>query len=316
MILLQSAKDDKSTMDVLGWIAYLGNSNFIRLNNEVSVNSIEIDDDIKILTSECELKYSLVDMYWYRRGVFLHQFSNAQEKQNLSFLAEINKVFSKLEIIHKKNIIGKYKDNDLNKLEMLFRAFQAGLKVPKTIVTGSRDSLIQFIKSSNGKIVTKALHNNSFKIETKSNYRCYLNIKTKLIKIEDCLNGNMKDGIPALFQEYVDKQYEIRIFYFKGQLYNMAIFSQQSEKTKIDFRNYDREKPNRNVPYQLPKDIEEKLDKFMKAIDMNCGSIDMIYTPKGEYVFLEVNPVGQYQWLEKNCNYPISKKIAEALINE
>ncbi len=51
----------------------------------------------------------------------------------------------------------------------------------------------------------------------------------------------------------------------------------------------------------------------MVSAELNCGSIDMICSPNGEYVFLEVNPVGQYQWLERNCNYFISKHVAEVL---
>jgi len=47
---------------------------------------------------------------------------------------------------------------------------------------------------------------------------------------------------------------------------------------------------------------------------MRSGSIDMILTPEDEYVFLEVNPVGQFQWVAEHCNYPINQKIAEYLI--
>lgn len=54
----------------------------------------------------------------------------------------------------------------------------------------------------------------------------------------------------------------------------------------------------------------------MKDIDMNCGSIDMIYSPEGEYIFLEVNPVGQFQWLSKSCNYDIERQIAFDLLKE
>jgi hypothetical protein len=49
---------------------------------------------------------------------------------------------------------------------------------------------------------------------------------------------------------------------------------------------------------------------------MNTGSIDLILTPNGEYFFLEINPMGQYDWLSKNCNYYIEKDIAEMLINK
>jgi D-alanine-D-alanine ligase-like ATP-grasp enzyme len=51
----------------------------------------------------------------------------------------------------------------------------------------------------------------------------------------------------------------------------------------------------------------------MNKLDLNCGSIDMIVTPKNEYVFLEVNPVGQFGMVSYPCNYNLEKKIAEYL---
>ncbi len=95
----------------------------------------------------------------------------------------------------------------------------------------------------------------------------------------------------------------------------MCIFSQQNEATKIDFRNYDQIKPNRMIPYRLPENIKTTIHDFMDAIGMQCGSIDMILTPNNEYVFLEVNPVGQFQWVEKCCNFDLSKAIARVLID-
>mgnify|MGYP000874440113 CR=1 FL=1 len=96
----------------------------------------------------------------------------------------------------------------------------------------------------------------------------------------------------------------------------MAIFSQNNPKTQIDFRNYDYDKPNRLNPFKIPIEISNKIIKLMKKLKIICGSIDMIYTPKGEYVFLEVNPIGQFQWLSQNCNYYIEREIANHLIGK
>jgi len=93
----------------------------------------------------------------------------------------------------------------------------------------------------------------------------------------------------------------------------MAIFSQSDAKTKVDFRNYNDEKPNRMVPYKLPCDIEKKIDVFMKKINLNNGSIDFILTEKNEYFFLEVNPAGQYGMIEQACFYGLDEKIAKIL---
>lgn len=94
----------------------------------------------------------------------------------------------------------------------------------------------------------------------------------------------------------------------------MAIFSQENEKTKIDFRNYDFKNPNRVSRYQLPLSIEKKLSKLMKKIGLNTGSIDLIKAIDNYYYFLEVNPSGQFGMTSFPCNYYLHKKTANFLI--
>lgn len=94
----------------------------------------------------------------------------------------------------------------------------------------------------------------------------------------------------------------------------MAIFSQEDQQTEVDFRNYNFEKPNRTVPFLLPIDLQEKLIQLMKNLHLKSGSIDMVLTEEGDYVFLEVNPVGQFGMVSSPCNYELSKLIAETLI--
>ena len=43
------------------------------------------------------------------------------------------------------------------------------------------------------------------------------------------------------------------------------------------------------------------------------GAFDLIQTPLEEYVFLELNPTGEWGMLERDLGYPISNAIAEAL---
>lgn len=93
----------------------------------------------------------------------------------------------------------------------------------------------------------------------------------------------------------------------------MAIHSQLDAKTNVDFRNYNFEKPNRTIPYDLPKGIKNKIDKLMKELKLNCGSLDMILDLENNYYFIEVNPVGQFGMVSNPCNYYLHKQIAEYL---
>ena len=114
------------------------------------------------------------------------------------------------------------------------------------------------------------------------------------------------------FQEKIDKDFEIRSFYLDGKLWSTAIISQNDEQTKIDYRKYNSNIPNRNVSYKLPNEIEEKADKLMKLLDLNCGSIDFIKSGD-KFYFLEINPTGQFLGLSITCNYNLDKEIASYL---
>ena len=111
----------------------------------------------------------------------------------------------------------------------------------------------------------------------------------------------------------MEKAFELRIFYLRGKFYSTAIFSQNDEQTKVDFRNYNDDKPNRVIPFNIPKKLKIKLNKLMRKLKLDSGSIDIIVTNKGEYVFLEVNPVGQFTQVSSPCNYYLEKEIAEII---
>jgi D-alanine-D-alanine ligase-like ATP-grasp enzyme len=53
----------------------------------------------------------------------------------------------------------------------------------------------------------------------------------------------------------------------------------------------------------------------MAELNLDTGSIDMILDRKNEYVFLEVNPTGQFGWLSKSCNYYIEKEVAKHMLS-
>src|SRR6202007_234 len=84
---------------------------------------------------------------------------------------------------------------------------------------------------------------------------------------------------PSLFQELIDKEYEVRVFYLAGDAadtathYAMAIFSQSDPQTQTDFRRYNRDRPNRTVPYRLAPETALRLRRLMDDLGLETGSI-------------------------------------------
>ncbi|MFN1216053.1 grasp-with-spasm system ATP-grasp peptide maturase [Chryseobacterium kwangjuense] len=331
MIFIQSAQNDSSTNDILDWILYLDIHEKIQRQNDIASLekvSIHINKDIHIKGSTINTIFDSdeISRRWYRRGTFSFNEIPLPKDYKASKISyptqnylrkEMDYILKLIDknIVQYKNSINTFSDNNTNKIDNLIVASQTGLRIPETLITNEAEELLLFTQKHT-KIITKAISSSNYELSL-DDYKVNMYCGTEMINIKHLNHKqNIKTLFPSFYQQYIEKKYELRIFYLKGKFYPMAIFSQANEKTKIDFRNYDTERPNRCAPYQLPKEIEEKLHRLMQSIDMNCGSIDMIYTPEREYVFLEVNPVGQFQWLSRNCNYDIEREIALELLKE
>lgn len=323
-VLVVSEERDNTTDTVLKWIKYYG-GNFLRLNNtsKLYLDHVHLGNEGEDVTFYYEGKaYKLSDFtaYWYRRGRLNLTYPRAPEFKNQKLQKEVqntldreytyinNYIYNYFE--KKKDIptIGSIYDNQTNKVTNLLKARNVGLKIPETIITSSKEQLLEF-KNKTQKVLIKPIYQAGFLYEDE-------NTKTSGLSVllgENDMNGMPDKFMPTLAQGYVEKQYELRIFYLNGQCFSSVIFSQWDEQTKVDFRNYNWGKPNRTPPYLLPKNISSKIKTLMDELEMNSGSIDMIVTPAKEYVFLEVNPVGLFWQVSYPCNYYLEKRIAKYL---
>ena len=117
-----------------------------------------------------------------------------------------------------------------------------------------------------------------------------------------------------IFQNNIPKAYELRIAYVEGECFTGKIDASNSVKGKQDWR-YSENDLAYWAPYELPIVEVNKIDELMKRFELSFGAIDMIRQPNGEYVFLEVNPSGEWGMLEKELGYPIATSIAKSLLN-
>src|SRR5690606_34620824 len=121
---------------------------------------------------------------------------------------------------------------------------------------------------------------------------------------------------PSIFQSRVEKAYELRVTVVGRQLFATKIFSQSDTSTALDWRK----KPVLNdfqvemQETELPKDVESKIWSFMQKIGLTFGCIDLAVTPSGDYVFFEINPNGQWYFVQLRTGQKIAKAIAHALL--
>jgi hypothetical protein len=191
----------------------------------------------------------------------------------------------------------------LDKITGMLAARASGLEIPPTLVTSSRQAARAFVEAHRD-VIVKTFGNGVLRGRD-DNYMLY----TSRVEVEDLLSA---DGplFPCLLQAYVPKEYEIRTFYLDGQCDSMGIFSQLDPQTTVDFRQYNWKRYNRCVPVRLPATVVEAVVTFMSRIGLSTGSLDLIKRPDGRYVFLEVNPVGQFGFVSTLCNFQLEKKVA------
>jgi glutathione synthase/RimK-type ligase-like ATP-grasp enzyme len=138
---------------------------------------------------------------------------------------------------------------------------------------------------------------------------------TNQVKPEELENLEGLDLCPMTFQERIPKALELRTTVVGNQVFTASIDSQNNQKARDDWRRQGLFMIKDWKPYELPTDVTEKLLELMKYFGLNYGALDLILTPDGRYVFLEVNPVGEFFWLE--CyppHFPISQAIADLLL--
>lgn len=317
MILILSEVGDVMADIVCQWL-FFKKEKFVRINNEdfyqykVKILSDKNGFEVMLTNNVHSYKTADFEKVWFRRGNFyffkpekiLYSNSKIQKKINEHIGSEgetlVNFLYS---VLMKKPHINNPLHYNSNKLISLNTAIQCGLKIPNTLVTNSKNVLVSFFKT-NKSIITKNIQDIIFFGDVDG-----YSIGQSTQKI----TNPIKDSFwYSLFQNEIKKKYELRIFYFMGKFYTMAIFPR---KEVLDFRTVDVNSSEclRMVPYNLPRDMKIKIRKFMKEMELESGSIDMIVDTNDQFYFLEVNPVGQFHFLNKICNYYIEKDIYDFL---
>jgi glutathione synthase/RimK-type ligase-like ATP-grasp enzyme len=116
-----------------------------------------------------------------------------------------------------------------------------------------------------------------------------------------------------VFQAEIPKQLELRVVVVNGQTFVGALESSQYNHSTVDWRRPGID-PGAWQHHTLPDSLLQQLQIFMANLGLNFGAFDFILTPGGEYVFLEVNPGGEWGMLERDLDLPISQAIADFLV--
>ncbi len=196
-----------------------------------------------------------------------------------------------------------------NKIRQQRLAAEVGLSTPPTLVTNDPDQARAFYLEHQGQVVAKMLHAlGRFMGKPK------VWVPTSELTEQDLEHLDGLRLAPMIFQKKISKAKELRIKFINDRLFVGAVEGFQTAAGAVDWRQSEAQEVGW-LPGSVPAEVEGKLCRLMAALGLIAGAIDLIVTPSGDHVFLEVNPLGEWGMLERDLDLPIASAVADALLS-
>ncbi|MGK5543276.1 ATP-grasp domain-containing protein [Streptomyces sp. URMC 127] len=307
MILTVSVRDDLHTLAVREAAARRGYADFhiiecdqISGRRSLAWNSHE-DASATVLTSGgLALPLSEVSVLWWRR-MRANQQASAHTADDHQRRLINNDCRGALDGILAAAYRGLWisspeaTDRAADKLYQLAVAQETGLRVPRTLVSQSRQDVIEFARQV-GRIIVKPVVGASGPLTF-----------TQYIDDPSSIPEESFTACPAVYQEYVPGRQHVRLNCFGDRSYAALI-----ETDRLDWR------PDLNVPiskWKVPDGLARQVAAVLQRLGLRMGIIDIKLTPHGEPVWLEVNPQGQFLFLEPLLGEPLADHFFDFLLS-
>lgn len=187
-------------------------------------------------------------------------------------------------------------------------AARCGLTVPRTVVTNDPDAVRRFADESRYGVVVKPLTTNLI-------YEDYVYRMgwTRRLSVDDLADLRGIEVTAHLLQDWVDKVWECRAVVVGEEIFAVAIHA-GSDEAYVDWRaDYS------SLSYEvidLPSRVATGLRSVMAELGLVYGAFDLSVSRKGSaevFSFLEINPGGQYGFLEGAAGVPITDSMVRFL---
>jgi glutathione synthase/RimK-type ligase-like ATP-grasp enzyme len=196
------------------------------------------------------------------------------------------------------------------KLEQITTAAKLGFKVPDTLATQEPHELRAFYQKHEGRLIVKPLSTGY--IERRSEEEDGL-IYTNRVLEKHLENLEDMAVCPTLFQQFIQKRSDVRITVVDSDVHAVELLAgSQPGEQRCDIRRNNMS----DVVYHaltLPEDVKVALQKLMAHYRLRFGAIDMAVAKNGEWYFLEINPNGQWAWLDIAAGTNIAASFVKIL---
>lgn len=316
MILVVGHQEDPHIKAVVDWLQRLDSS--FTLWDVYSSNSDGIlhgiSDDVLLSIGDKKIDISEITSVWWRQkpkflvpsdsAIRLYDYYFVQREWNTLFDYVANKTKTCFSINNRAN--SKRAENKALQLEM---AKEFNFIIPKTIISNCVKDVANYFET-NG--VNRCIYK-SFSPYMPPSAKFAYTTEIDLNNLSESDHQETIDVTPGIFQELIETSYELRVTVVGTEVFAVRIDTPANNKNNTDWRISIFK--NKYTKTSLDEMLESTLLEYHKKLGLFFAAYDFIVDTNDNVFFLEVNPSGQWMWLEQELDLPISKSIAQGLIN-
>lgn len=187
-------------------------------------------------------------------------------------------------------------------------ASRHGLEIAETLYSNDPDEIRSFIKEHRGVIAFKSINPPLMWQDSDTIWHLH----TTLVGLEQLVEDEILRVTPSIYQAVVQKDYELRVTVIGRHIFSAKLHSQETHSGKIDWR-----KAGDDIKiesHDLPPEVAAACLGVMEELCIVFGCFDFVVTPDGDYVFLEVNQMGQFLFVERHTHQRLLDAFSEMLI--
>jgi hypothetical protein len=311
VLLLVTHREDL-TADWLVWELESRGAAFVRFNTEdyptrTSVQWTTHDATLELVNGR--LRCSEVDAVWWRRPLEPHMPADVPEPEARWAANEaegaLEAVWRSIDA-HWVNLPAANAGADC-KPEQIARAARGGLDVPETLLTNSADALRRFL-DRHPEAVCKSLREP--RVPRGDESGLFFTSSVRLSDVDDLADLGPE---PYLFQALVPKRYDVRVTVVGDRAWSCRIESQEVAESAVDWRRGPIEQLSHAIE-ELPPAVARRCVELTRSYGLRFSAIDLARRPDGGYTFLELNPNGQWVWVERLTGLPLRARLADELL--
>lgn len=309
MILVVSSEDDEHALAVL---EHTGEERTTLLDLAAFPQAAQLSVDYdpasghehRLTTDSGRLSFDEYDVVWWRRPqpFRLHRELVTGVDRNFAY-TESREAFDGLWLVLDAFWVNHPTRHEeaAHKVYQLSVAQDVGFEIPETRVTNDPDAAMAFVDEHGPEsTVYKAFS------ATERAWR-----ETRVLEPEETAVLEDVEFAPVIFQEYIPADVDLRVTVVGDDVFAAAIHSRETAYP-VDFRMQMDEA--RMEPFELPEGVSDRIHELMDQFGLAYGAIDVRRTPDGRFVFLEINPAGQWLFVEERTGQPITRAVADLLV--